>query len=345
MIRIAVDAMGGDEAPKAIVDGALRALPGNPELKLLFYGPRETVESCLSGRSYQEEQVKVIDAPTLISLHESPVLAIRRKKDSGIVMGMHAVKNGEADAFLSAGSSGAILAGGQLIVGRIRGIQRPPLAALIPTRSGVCLLTDCGANVDAKPEWLQQFAKMGSVYFENMLGKREPTVGLVNIGAEEEKGNTLVKEAMGLLKETEGIRFIGSVEARDIVEGSCDVVIADAFVGNVVLKMYEGVGRMLLSEITETLKHSGVKTLIGAALIRGALKSSLSKFDAKQYGGAPILGLRNLVVKVHGNTDGREVTNAIQQCVDFVHKDIVKKIEETIEVEALNTAPPAEQKQ
>ena len=254
--------------------------------------------------------------------------------------GMQFVKEGKADALISAGSSGAILAGAQLIVGRIRGIYRPPLAALIPTRRGVCLLTDCGANVDASPEWLLQFAKMGSIYLREMLGAERPSVGLVNIGAEEEKGNRLVKEAMPLLRADEELNFQGSVEARDIVEGSCDVVVADAFVGNVVLKMYEGVGKMLLTEIKDCLKQSGPITLLGAALIRKSLKKGLSKFDAKRYGGAPILGLKGLVVKVHGNTDGTELKHAVRQCADFCRRDIVGKIERSLLAEKSEEALP-----
>ncbi len=331
MIRIAVDAMGGDLAPDAILSGVVNSLPQVKDTKIFLFGPEALLRDKLKQYQYDESRIEIVDAPDVISLHESPVLAVRRKKDSSIVKGMHFVKEGNADAFISAGSSGAILAGGQLIVGRIKGIQRPPLGALIPTRKGVCLLVDCGANVDAKPEWLRQFAEMGSIYIRDMLGVKNPTVGLVNIGAEEEKGNALVKEAMPLLKEDNALNFIGSVEARDIVDGNCDVVVADAFVGNVVLKMYEGVGKMLLTEITDTLKHSGHKTLLGAALIKPALKKTMKKFDAKQYGGAPILGLKGLVVKVHGNTDGRELTTAIRQCADFVKKDIVKKIQAQVE--------------
>lgn len=333
MIRIAIDAMGGDNGPEAMLRGAVDSLPLVPDTKLFLFGPEERLRQILSGCHYDRDRIELVDAPEVVSLHESPVMAVRRKKDSSIVKGMRFVKDGNADAILSSGSTGAILAGGQLIVGRLRGIQRPPLGALIPTRKGLSLLVDCGANVDAKPEWLVQFAEMGSIYVRNMLGIARPTIGLVNIGAEEEKGNALVKETMQLLKKQERLNFIGSVEARDIVEGNCDVIVADAFVGNVVLKMYEGVAKMLLTEISGALRHSGLPTLLGAALIKGSLKRTLQRFDAKAAGGAPILGLNGLVVKVHGNTDGTEVTAAVRQAADFVRSGIVQKISENLATE------------
>lgn len=330
MVRIAIDAMGGDLGVKAMVKGAVDSLQAEG-IELLLFGDEAAIKKELSAYAYNPERIAIYPCTESISIHDAPVMAIRRMKDSSLVRGMQAVKEGDADAFVSAGSTGAVLAGGQLIVGREKGVYRPPLAALIPTRKGACLLTDCGANVDAKPEWLTQFAKMGAIYMEEMLGIQNPSIGLVNIGAEEEKGNSLVKATMQLLKEEKDYRFIGSVEARDIVEGNCSVVVCDAFVGNVVLKMYEGVGKMLMGEISDTLKNSGIPTLLGAALIKTALKKRMTKFDAKQYGGAPILGLKGLVVKVHGNTDGREVTTAILQAKDFSEKGLTEKIAKAID--------------
>ena len=340
MVRIAIDCMGGDNSPSAIVKGALDSLNKTADTKLFLFGPEATIKSELAragelGVSAEtlSSRVEIVDAPDVISLHEAPVIAIRRKKDSRIVKALHFIKEGNADAFISAGSSGAVLAGGQLIVGRAKGVPRPPFGALIPTSKGVSLLLDSGANIDAKPEWLVQYAKMGTIYMKEVVGIKNPTVGLVNVGAEEEKGNALVKETMPLLKEVKDINFIGSCEARDIAFGACDVIICDAFVGNCILKMYEGVGKMLLSEIKGAIKSS-LLSLIGGALIKGSLKNTLKKFDAKQYGGAPVLGLKGLVVKVHGNTDGREITHAIQQCYDFVKADAVNKIAASIEAEA-----------
>ena len=257
-------------------------------------------------------------------------MAIRRKKDSSIVVAMNMVKNGKADAFVSAGSSGAILVGGQVLVGRIKGVERPPLAPLIPTQKGVSLLIDCGANVDARPSHLVQFAKMGSIYMRNVIGIENPKVAIVNIGAEEEKGNALVKETFPLLKECEDINFIGSIEAREIPYGKADVIVCEAFVGNVILKLFEGVGSALISEIKKGLM-TNARSKMGALLVKPALKETLKKFDASEYGGAPLLGLNGLVVKTHGNSTAKEVANSIIQCVTFKEQNINDKIKETIQ--------------
>lgn len=243
---------------------------------------------------------------------------------------MNLVKKGEADAFVSAGSSGAILVGGQVIVGRIKGVERPPLAPLIPTMKGVSLLIDCGANVDARPSHLVQFAKMGSIYMEHVVGKKNPTVGIVNIGAEEEKGNALVKETFPLLKNCRDINFIGSVEARDIPYGAADVIVSEAFVGNVILKLYEGVGGALTKKIKAGMMTS-LRSKIGALLVKPALKATLKDFDASEYGGAPLLGLNGLVVKTHGSSTSKEVCNSIIQCVTFKNQQINEKIRESIQ--------------
>jgi len=252
---------------------------------------------------------------------EPPVNAIRKKKDSSIVRGLKLVKEGTCDAFVTAGSTGATLAGGQLLVGRIRGIERPPLAPLMPTAKGPVLLVDCGANMDARPSQLVQFAQMGSVYMRNMTGIENPRVALVNVGAEEEKGNALVKEVYPLLKECEGINFIGNIEARDIPAGAADVVVCDAFVGNVILKLYEGLATTLIHKIKDALMTS-LRSKIGALMIKPALKGMLKEFDISSYGGAPMLGLRGLVVKTHGNSEAVEIRNAIDQCILFRKKDI-----------------------
>lgn len=244
MVRVVVDAMGGDNAPGEIVKGAVEALNAREDIFIYLTGRKPDIEAELSKYTFPRERLEIVHTEEVIETAEPPVMAIRRKKDSSIVKGMNMVKQKEADAFVSAGSSGAILVGGQVIVGRIRGIERPPLAPLIPTRNGVSLLIDCGANVDARPSHLVQFAKIGSIYMENVMGVKNPRVGLVNIGAEEEKGNALVKETFPLLKECSDLNFIGSVEARDIPQGVCDVIVCEAFVGNVILKLYEGeIGR------------------------------------------------------------------------------------------------------
>ena len=256
-------------------------------------------------------------------------MAIRKKKDSSIVVALNLVKSGQADAFVSAGSSGAILVGGQVIVGKIKGIERAPLAPLIPTKTGVSLLIDCGANVDARASHLVQFAQMGAIYMEHVVGVKNPRVAIVNIGAEEEKGNALVKETFPLLKECPGINFIGSIEAREIPHGAADVIVCEAFVGNVILKLYEGLAGTLISVIKQGLT-STVTSTIGAALAKPALKKTLKSFDATAYGGAPLLGCKGLVVKTHGSAKAIEVKNSIIQCVTFKQQAINEKIKENI---------------
>lgn len=328
-VRVAVDAMGGDNAPAEIIMGAVEAVNAKEEIQVILVGLEDKIKEELAKYTYPKERISVVHAAEIISTEEPPVMAIRKKKDSSIVVAMNMVKNKEADAFVSAGSSGAILAGGQLIVGRIKGIERPPLAPLIPTEKGVSLLIDCGANVDARPSHLVQFAKMGSIYMENVVGIKNPKVAIVNIGAEEEKGNALVKETFPLLKQCPEINFIGSIEAREIPSGYADVIVCEAFVGNVILKLYEGVGSTFKKLIVNALK-STLLSKIGALFVKSAVKKTLKSFDASVYGGAPLLGLNGLVVKTHGNSKSNEVKNSIMQCVTFKKQQINEKIKEKI---------------
>ena len=233
-VVVALDAMGGDYAPQETVRGAVDAVTENPEIKVILVGKEEQIRDCLSEYTYHEDRIEVVNATEVIDMGEVPTKAVREKKDSSLVVAMKLVREGRADAVVSAGSTGAILVGGQMIVGRIKGIKRPALAPFIPSRQGFSLLIDCGANVDARPEHLLQFAQMGSVYFEHVMGKKNPTVGIVNIGTEEEKGNQLVKETYPLLSGCGDIHFIGSVEAREIPEGGADLLLCEAFVGNVI---------------------------------------------------------------------------------------------------------------
>ena len=332
MVKIAVDAMGGDNAPGEIVAGAVMAAQSREDIQIFLIGKEEVVSEELKKHTYKKEQIEVVNATEVIETEEPPVNAIRTKKDSSIVVGMNMVRRGEADAFCSAGSSGAILVGGQVIVGRIKGVDRAPLAPLIPTEKGVSLLIDCGANVDARPAHLLQFAKMGSIYMENVLGIKDPKVGIVNIGAEEEKGNALVKDTFPQLKELPGINFIGSVEAREIPHGQADVIVCEAFVGNVILKLYEGLGAVLVDKIKGGMM-STLRSKIGALLVKPALKTTLKTFDATEYGGAPLLGLNGLVVKTHGSAKAKEVTNTIIQCVTFKQQNISEKIKASIQAE------------
>lgn len=332
MVNVAVDAMGGDNAPKEIVKGAIEAINENKNIKVFLVGKEPLIFEELKDYTYDRSQLEVVHAEEVIEMAEPPVMAIRKKKDSSIVKGMNMVKDGTCDAIVSAGSSGAILVGGQLIVGRIKGVERPPFAPLIPTLNGVSLLVDCGANVDARASHLVQFAKMGSIYMENVMGIKNPKVGIVNIGAEEKKGNALVKETFPLLKNCPEINFIGSVEARDIPSGVADVIVCEAFTGNVILKMYEGVGGAFMKKIKEGMMSS-LRSKIGALLVKPALKQTLKSFDTEQYGGAPMLGLNGLVVKTHGNSKAIEIKNSILQCLTFKEQNINEKIKEKITLE------------
>lgn len=329
--KVALDAMGGDNAPQAVVQGAVDVALKREDIKILLVGQEDVVNAELQKYTYPKERIEVVHASEVIETAEPPVMAIRKKKDSSIVVALNMVKKGEADAFVSAGSSGAVLVGGQLIVGRIKGVERPPLAPLMPTEKGVSLLIDCGANVDARPSHLLQFAKMGSIYMKNVMGIENPRVAIVNIGAEEEKGNALVKETFPLLKECDDINFIGSIEAREIPHGGADVIVCEAFVGNVILKLFEGVGAVLLSEVKKGLMTS-LRSKIGALLIKPALKETMKSFDASEYGGAPLLGLNGLVVKTHGSSTAKEIANSIVQCVTFKEQDISGKIKESIQM-------------
>ena len=327
--KIALDAMGGDNAPAEIVKGAVDAVASREDIKVYLVGQTDAIQEELNKYPYPKERIEIVEAPEVIEMAEPPVQAIRKKKQSSMVVAMNMVKQKEADAFVSAGSSGAVLVGGQTIVGRIKGIRRPPLAPLIPTESGVSLLIDCGANVDARPEHLLQFAQMGSIYMENVVGVKNPRVAIVNIGAEEEKGNALVKETFPLLRECKDINFVGSIEAREIPHGGADVIVCEAFVGNVIRKLYEGLSSTLVGVIKRGLM-STLKSKIGAALALPALKKTLKDFDASEYGGAPLLGLNGLVVKTHGSSKAKEITNSIYQCVTFREENINGIIKERI---------------
>lgn len=331
-VKVAVDAMGGDNAPTEIVKGAVDAVNEDSRVKVYLVGGQEIVDSELAKYTYNKEQIEVVDAQEVIATAEPPVMAIRKKKDSSLVKALNLVKDGVCDAYVSAGSTGATLVGGQVIVGRIKGVERPPLAPLIPTEKGCALLIDCGANVDARPSHLVQFAKMGSIYMEHVMGVKNPKVALVNIGAEEDKGNSLVKETYPLLKNCPDIHFVGNIEARDIPSGAADVIVCEAFVGNVILKLYEGVGGTLIKMVKAGMMTS-LRSKIGALLVKPALKKTLKAFDLEQYGGAPLLGLNGLVVKTHGSSKAIEIKNSILQCITFAEQNINKKIKEKITME------------
>lgn len=329
MIKVALDAMGGDNAPGEIVKGAVDAVNTSKECFVYLVGKEDVVNNELSKYTYSKEQIEVVNATEVIETGEPPVMAIRHKKDSSLVKALNMVKNKEADAFVSAGSSGAILVGGQVIVGRLPGVERPPIGAIVPTDKGCVLIVDSGANVDARPAFLVQWAKMGSIYMENCLGIKKPRVAIVNVGLEEEKGNQLVKGTFPLLKACDDINFIGSIEAREIPRSGADVIVCDAFVGNVILKLYEGLAGTIISKIKGAF-YSNLKSKIGAMLVKDSIKSTLKTMDASEYGGAPLIGLNGLVVKTHGSAKAKEVKNSILQCVTFSKSNINEQIVESL---------------
>lgn len=334
-VKVALDAMGGDNAPSEMVKGAVDAVNLSDDIFVYLVGKEDVLKEELKSYTFDESKIEIVNATDVIETGEHPVNAVRKKKDSSLVVAMKLVKEQTADAFVSAGNSGAILVGGQTIVGRIKGVERSPFAPLIPTTKGVSILLDSGANVDARPSHLVQWARMGSIYMENVMGIEKPRVAIVNVGLEEEKGNALVKETYPLLRECKDINFIGSIEAREIPNGGADVIVCDAFVGNVILKLYEGVGGALIGKVKESLMSS-LKTKIGALLIKDSLKKTMKSFDSSQYGGAPMLGLKGLVVKTHGSAKAKEVSNSILQCRKFKEEDINSKMVEVFTPEESN---------
>lgn len=332
MSVIAVDVMGGDNAPQELVKGCVEALKITDDCSLILFGKEEEILKILNDYEYDKSRLSIFNTDEVIETAESPVAAIRNKKNSSMVRALTAVSLGQANGVVSAGNTGALLAGGQLIVGRIKGVNRSPLATLLPTENGKCvLMLDLGANVDIKANNILQFARLGSIYMQRYLKiENLPKVAIVNIGAEEEKGNALVKESFPLLRECKDINFIGSVESGDILKGQVDVAVCEAFVGNAILKTIENTAAMMIRLVKKALK-SNLKSKIGAALSMTELKKGLKIMDISEYGGAVMLGLNGLIVKAHGSSDYREIKNAILQCVEYDKNAIKQVIEENFD--------------
>lgn len=326
-IIVAVDAMGGDNAPFEIVKGVAEAVKLYP-VKVLLVGKEDIVNKELLSYTYEGGSIEVINASEVIGTDEVPTEAVRRKKDSSMMVGLNLVKEKKASAFISAGSTGALFVGGTFTVGRIKGIDRPALATCLPNTRGYSLLLDSGANVDCKPQYLEQFAKMGSVYAESVLGIKNPTVGLANIGVEREKGNALVKETYDLLEKAD-INFVGYAEMIDIPNGVVDVVVCDGFVGNTILKTTEGVCKSMFKTLKAEITKGPYK--IAAAALKTPFSRIKSSLDADQIGGAPYVGLKALVMKVHGSCKAPAITNCIKQSISFIENDTVAKIEKLIQ--------------
>ena len=329
-MKIYLDAMGGDNAPLAPAEGAKEALQLYPGLVIELAGPIEEVEKAVNqafqGADELKKRLILTDCPEVITNCEAPVMAVRKKKQSAIVDGMLKLRDGLVDAFVSAGSTGAVLAGGMFRLGRIKGIDRPALAPLLPNGKDFFLLIDCGANVDCRPEYLHQFALMGSAYMEGMRGVKNPRIGLVNNGAEAEKGCELTKAAYGLLANEQHINFVGNIEAREITNDAADVIVCDGFVGNVILKFMEGVAGTLMGIIKKEI-YSDTRSKIGGLLAKPAFRRVKKTMDYHEVGGAPLLGVKGNVIKAHGSCNGHALACAIRQAVQMTEGRVVEKIE------------------
>ncbi|KEP27884.1 phosphate acyltransferase PlsX [Bacillus zhangzhouensis] len=330
-MRIAVDAMGGDHAPKAIIDGVQKSLAAFSDIDITLVGDESKIKPYITNN----ERITILDAKEVIEPTDEPVRAVRRKKDSSMVKMAQEVSEGRADACISAGNTGALMTAGLFIVGRIDGIDRPALAPTLPTLDGSgFLLLDVGANVDAKPEHLVQYAMMGSIYAERVFPKSNPRVGLLNVGTEDKKGNDLTKKTFELLKASD-LNFVGNVEARDLLEGVADVVVTDGFTGNIALKTIEGTALSVFKMLKETLTSS-FTAKIAAGMMKPKLMQMKSKMDYSEYGGAALFGLKAPVIKAHGSSDENAIFHAIRQARDIVEKDVSAIIHQEVQKENTN---------
>lgn len=328
---IAVDGMGGDFSPQAVVEGCVEAVK-ELDVDIIITGPEAQINRYLTKSGYNQGKISVLNTSEVISTNEPPVMALRKKKDSSLVKALNLVKDGVADAIISAGSTGALMAGATLIVGRIKGIDRVALAPMLPGKNGSFMLIDSGANVDCKSEYLLQFALMGKVYFENVLNIKNPTIGLINIGTEEEKGNELTKSVYKMLKQTD-FNFVGNVEPRDVSSGDTNILICDGFIGNTILKMYEGVA----SNIFEMLKQEttvSVTSKVGGLLLKPVFKKLKKRFDYSEYGGSAFLGSKGVCIKAHGSSDAKAFKNSVNVAFNCCQNNIISKI--STELERIN---------
>ena len=327
-MKIILDGMGGDNAPEAIVEGAVLASK-EIQHQIAIIGKEDLIKNELKKYKYDEAKIHVINAEEVITNDKAPVRAVRSKKDSSIVKGINMVKSGDGDIFVSAGSTGALLAGGLFILGRIPGIDRPALASIYPIVGGIpSLLVDAGANSECKPNNLLEFGIMGNIYMEKVIGRKNPKVGLVNIGAEAAKGSTLTKAAYSLLEQSD-MNFIGNVEAREVPMGACDVIVTDGFTGNVLLKLTEGMALNMLKTLKKRFTD-GAKAKLGAALLIDKIRGLKQEFDYSEYGGAPILGVKGPIVKMHGSSNANAVKNTIIKGIPYAEEKVVDIIQNSV---------------
>lgn len=333
--KIVIDAMGGDYAPQAPVSGALMALEMNPELSIVLTGTKEALEKELAGKSYDKDRLSLVYTTEVVENEEhSPVEAIRRKKDSSMVVALKMVKNKEVDGFVSAGNTGAVLSGATLLVGRIKGVQRPALTVALPSGEIPVLVLDIGANMDSKPSYLVQYAKMCEIYCRKLYGIAKPSIGLLNVGVEPGKGNALSKEVYELLmaEKEQGMNFIGNVEAREVFSGDMNIVVTDAFAGNVLLKNTEGVVAFIFKALKKAM-YSNLRSKIGALLLKPALMELKSQLDPRAVGGTPLLGVDGAVIKAHGNSDDVAISSAVKQCLSFIKTEVNEEIRANLKKE------------
>lgn len=329
-MKIVIDAFGGDHAPVEIVKGAITSVNLIEDVSIILTGDENRIKEILDEYGYKGDKIEIINAPSVITNDESPTAAIRTKKDSSLVVGLNKLKeDDEIVGMISAGSTGAVLSGGLFIVGRMEGVLRPALAPTLPTiLDGKTMLIDCGANVDCKPEYLAQFAKMGSVYMNRMCKVENPRVGLLNIGAEDKKGNNLTHEAFTLLKADDSINFIGNVEARDLLSGVVDVVVTDGFAGNVALKATEGAVVNVLNILKKSINDAGIFAKFGAAMMKKVFKNIKTKMDYNTQGGSPFLGINKIVVKSHGTSKAETILSCVKQVKEIHESKFIEKLRE-----------------
>jgi glycerol-3-phosphate acyltransferase PlsX len=329
-VRIALDAMGGDKAPGVIIDGAIEATrEAGDDLRILLVGRREEVEPVLAQRGVVSDRLDLIDARDVVAMDEQPSVTLRKKRDSSIAIGLRMQHNGEADGFVSAGNTGAVVANALFTLGRIRGVKRPAIATVVPNGTGGCILLDVGANIECTAEHLYQYGVMGACYAERVLGKANPAVGLLNVGEESSKGTEVVQAAYHML-EAGDMRFIGNVEGRDLFAGNVDVAVCDGFVGNIVLKFTESVVDMVSVGMKQAMT-STLRGRLGGLLLRPAFRGLRRRFDYAEYGGAPLLGLGGVVMIAHGSSSVRAIKNAILATGRYIRYDVGSAIKERLE--------------
>lgn len=328
MTHIYLDVMGGDNAPDCTINGALEALRNDKDLKITLAGPPEEIEKRLGEAGDVRDRIVLDDAPDIITNHDAPVMAVRQKKNSAVVKGMLLLRDKQVDGFVSAGSTGATLAGGMFRLGRIEGVERPALAPLLPNGKDFFCLIDCGANVDCLPQYLPQFGVMGSAYVRLMRGIEKPRVGLVNIGAEAEKGNALAKAAYPLM-ESAPFHFVGNIEGRDITADMADVIVSDGFSGNLIMKFMEGVAETLMGMIKKEM-YADLRGKLGGLIAKPAFRRVKKQMDYTEVGGAPLLGVKGVVVKAHGSSNAHAIASAIRQAALMARKGLVDAIEKEI---------------